>query len=627
MEQSNQNQKQISTTKSEVKRSSVSHTKSKEGARRVTHRQVRAPRKSFYNKTRSSSMRGNIKAREGKQDGRFVQNPDALRFVALGGLEEIGRNMMFFEYKDEIVIIDMGLQFPEEETPGIDFIIPNTTYLEKKKENIKALILTHAHYDHIGAIPYLMQKLGNPVIYATRLTEKIVSKRQEEMPNAPKLRYELIKAGDKIAIGNYFKAEFFDTTHTIPDGVGILMETPVGNVLHPGEYKLDRNKLGESKTFETLKKIGKKKINVLLQDSTGAIKPGLSVPEEIVHKNVAGLFKKAQGRIILGTFASNLDRLYEFIKIADKMGKVVAISGYSMKNNIQISQNLGYMKIRQGLLINPEDIQKYDDNKVLVLCTGAQGESNASLMRIAQGDHRHIKVKSGDTVIFSSSIIPGNERSVQNLKDGLTRSGAMVYTSETMDIHSSGHAPQDEIKKVLKAIKPNFYIPVHGYYFMRFTNAGLAEEIGFGKEQSILVDNGEVVEITKDEAKPNGECLPASYVMVDGLGVGDVGEVVLRDRRTLAQEGMVVVIASINRRTGKVIKNPDIISRGFIYLKESKELLDEMRRKVRGVVGRIPHYQSVDPDYVKTLIRDQVSEMIFRKTERRPMVLPVIIEV
>ena len=564
---------------------------------------------------------------EKRQEQNITRNPNAVRFVSLGGLEEIGRNMMFFEYKNEIIIIDIGLQFPEEETPGIDFIIPNVTYLEKKKANIKAIILTHAHYDHIGAIPYLMHKLGNPLIYTTRLTEKIVTKRQDEVPNAPKLKFEIIEAGRIVQLSEHFKAEFFDVTHTIPDGVGVLLETPVGNILHPGEYKLDRNTLGESKTFDALKKIGKRKIHVLLQDSTGAIKPGLSIPEETVHKNVADLFKKAEGRIILGSFASNLDRLYEFIKIADKMGKVVAISGFSMKNNIKIARTLGYMKIQESTLINLEDINKYNDDKILILCTGAQGEPNASLMRIAHGDHRQLQVKKGDTIIFSSSIIPGNERSVQSLKDHLTRLGAIVFTPETLDIHSSGHAPHDEIKKVIKAIKPNIYIPIHGYYFMRSANADIAQEAGLEKEQSILSDNGHVIEITKDGARENGERLPASYVMVDGLGVGDVGEVVLRDRRTLAEEGMVVVIASINKSTGKVIKNPDIISRGFIYLKENRELLDEMRRRVRNIVGRIPNYKDIDPDYVKTLIKDQISEFIYRKTERRPMVLPVIIEV
>lgn len=545
----------------------------------------------------------------------------------MGGLEEIGRNMSFFEYNGEIVVVDMGLQFPEEATPGIDFIIPNTAYLEEHKSRIKGVILTHAHYDHIGAVPYLMQKLGNPLIYTTLLTKEIVQKRQEEFPNTPRLVFHIVKGGDKITISEHFSAEFIDVSHNIPDTVGIILGTPIGKILHPGEYKLDRNALGESVTFEALKKAGKQNIYALLQDSTGATKPGVSVPEEVVRKNIEEIMERSPGRVILGTFASLLDRLYEIIKIAEKQGRVVALSGHSMKTNIQIAQNLKYIRVRRGTIINIEEVGKYPDNKILVLCTGAQGEENASLMRIANGDHRQIRVRPGDTILFSSSIIPGNERSVQFLKDNLARQGAVVYTSEIVDIHSSGHAPQEEIKQVVRAVKPRFFIPIHGYYFTRFTNARLAEESGVPKENTVMLDNGEVLEMTKENVRKTGETIPASYVMVDGLGVGDVGEVVLRDRRTLAEEGMIVVIATINRRTGKVLKNPDIISRGFIYLKENKELLDEIRRRIRGIIGKIPHYHEIDSDYIKTIIRDQVGEFLYRKTQRRPMVLPVIIEI
>ena len=534
---------------------------------------------------------------------------------------------MFFEYKDEIVIIDMGLQFPEEETPGIDFIIPDISYLEKKKENIKAVIITHAHLDHIGGIPYLTGRLGNPLIYTTGLSKELIKRRQEELPNAPRLNFKIVKAGDKEELSKNFKAEFFDVQHNIPDTIGTVLETPAGRILHPGEYKLDRDSKGKSKTLESFKTLAKKDTYAFLQDSTGAIKPGISVPEETVIENIEELLKKAEGRIIVGTFSSLLDRLYEIVKVAEKMGKVVATSGLSMKTNIQIAQNLGHMKIERGTMINLEEINKYNDNKLVILCTGAQGEPDASLMKIANGEHRQIRVKPGDTFIFSSSVIPGNERSVQTLKDNLARQEAIIHTSETMDIHSSGHAPQEEIKEVLKTIKPKFFVPIHGYYFMRSTNRDLGIQTGIKKENTVMADNGDIVEFTKTKAELTGERVPASYVFVDGLGVGDIGEVVLRDRRTLAQEGMVVIIASINRKTGKVIKNPDIISRGFIYLKENKELLNEIRKRIRGIIGRIPHYQDVDADYVKNIMKDQISSFLYNKTNRRPMVLPVIIEV
>ncbi len=565
-------------------------------------------------------------AREPKKDSERDEN--ALRFAALGGLEEIGRNMMFLEYKDEIIVVDMGLQFPEEQTPGIDYIIPDITYLEKKRQNIKGIVITHAHLDHIGAAPYLVERLGNPLIYTTELTKEIMKKRQDEFLNAPRLNFKIVKSGEKAAIGEYFSAEFFDVQHNIPDTIGLVIETPVGNIVHPGEYKLDRSsKTGKSKTLDTFKKIGEQNILAILQDSTGATKPGYSVTEEVVVQNIEEIFKAAPGRIIVGTFASLLDRLYEIIKVAEKMGKVVATSGFSMKTNIQIAQNLGYMKIGKGVMVNLEDLGQFDDKKIVILCTGAQGEPDASLMRIGNGEHRHIQTKPGDTFIFSSSVIPGNERSVQVLKDNLSRQGAIIHTSESMDIHSSGHAPQEEIKEVVKAVKPKFFVPIHGYYFMRSTNAGLAAQAGVKKENSIIVDNGDIIEFTKQGAKVTGERVPASYVFVDGLGIGDIGEVVLRDRRTLAEEGMIVVIASINKKTGKVIKNPDIISRGFIYLKENKEMLDEVRRRVRAIIGRIPHYESVDPDYIKSIMKDQIAEYLYNKTNRRPMVLPVVIEI
>ena len=340
------------------------------------------------------------------------------------------------------------------------------------------------------------------------------------------------------------------------------------------------------------------------------------------------LFKKIEGRILVGTFASLLDRLQEIIKIAEKLGRKVAISGYSMKGNIQIAQNLGYMKFQKGTLVPLEDIEKYDDDKLMILCTGAQGEPNGSFMRIANGEHKQIKIRKTDTVVLSSSIVPGNERSVQNLKDNLARQGATIYHYKMLDIHSSGHAPQEELKTVMKLVNPHFFLPIHGYYFMRWRNAKLAEEtLELSPAHTIISDNGLVVEMKKDSVRVTEEQVPAYYVMVDGLGVGDVGEVVLRDRRTLAQEGMVVIITTLSKQHGRILKNPDIISRGFIYLKENQQILEDIRKKIRGIIGRIPQHQTIDADYLKTLIRDQIGQFLYTKTKRRPMVLPVVIEI
>jgi len=562
-----------------------------------------------------------------EKEEKFKEEP-VVRFCALGGLEEIGRNMMFFEYQDEIIVIDAGLQFPEEATPGIDYIIPNVSYLEEKKKNVRALIITHGHYDHIGAIPYIIEKIGNPVIFAAPLTKEIIAKRQEDFPNSPKLDFEIIELGKTYQLSPNFKVEFFGVTHNIPDTVGLILDTPIGKIVHGGEFKFDYDADGRPKNLEIWEKIGKQKIHTLLLESTGAEEPGYSLSERVVERELEKLFKIANSRIIIGTFASLIDRLGEIIKIAERLNKKVAISGSSMKTNIQIARNLGIIKIKKDTLIPLEEIHKYPDNKLVILCTGAQGEPQASLMKIANGEHHYIKIKKGDMVILSSSIVPGNERSVQILKDDLSRQGALVYHYKMMDIHSSGHAPQEELKTIMKLVKPKFFIPIHGYYFMRWRNAQHAQEVlGLSPSETILVDNGQIVLLTKDSAKISDETIPAYYVMVDGLGVGDVGEVVLRDRRVLAQEGMVVVIATLDRRTGRFLKNPDIISRGFIYLKENKEFVEELRKRIRSIISRIPRRQQLETDYVKSLMRDQIGQFLYNRTKRRPMVLPVIIEV
>ena len=561
------------------------------------------------------------------RDPNDKSNPDALRLVPLGGLEEVGRNCSFLEYKNEIVIIDMGLQFPEEETPGIDYIIPNIQYLEKKKQNIAGIILTHGHYDHIGALPHVLARLGNPPIYATSITKAIIEKRQDDFPNAPKMNIKTIKDGDEIKISNNMTALFFGVPHTIPETTGVMMKTPIGNVVHFADFRLDYDDEGNPHGLEEFEKLGRMGVHTFMVDSTAAERPGHSVSEKTVEKNLEEIFKNAEGRIVVATFSSLITRIAEIIKIAERLGRKVALNGYSMKTNIQIAQTLGFVKAKDGTLISVEEVSKFKDEKVLILSTGAQGESNAGLMKIINGEHRHLKIKTGDTFVLSSSVIPGNERSVQTVKDNLARQGAIVFHSALVDIHSSGHAPKGDIKLVIELLKPKFLMPVHGYYFMRAANGMTAREAGVAKENVILMDNGEVAELTKDTFTVTKETVPAFYVMVDGLGVGDVEEYVLRDRRALAQEGMIVIILAIDRDKGKILKNPDIISRGFIYLKENQEMLDEIRKRIRSLMQRLPNYREVDPDYLKTLIRDQIGQFLYTKTKRRPMILPVIIEI
>jgi ribonuclease J len=567
------------------------------------------------------------KTQSARMPGENTTALDAVRLVPLGGLEEIGRNCSFIEYKNEIVIIDAGLQFPEEETPGIDYIIPNTEYLEKKKQNIRAILLTHGHYDHIGALPHMVQKLGNPVIYATSITKAIVERRQEDFPNSPKLNIITVKNGDEMKISNNIDAYFFGVPHTIPETSGIVLKTPIGNIVHFADFRVDYSEDDEPQGLEEFEKVARMGVHTFMVDSTGAEKSGHSISEKTVEKNLEEIFRKAEGRIIVATFASLLTRIAEIMKIADKLGRKVALNGFSMKTNIQIAEQLGFIKTKEGLIIPIEEVNKMRDDKILILSTGAQGESNAGLMKMINGEHRHIKIKPGDSMILSSSVIPGNERSVQSVKDNLARQGALVYTSSLVDIHSSGHAPKEDLKLVMKILKPKFLMPVHGYYFMRAANGLSAREVGIPKENVMLMDNGQVAELTKDAFMITNEKVPAYYVMVDGLGVGDVEELVVRDRRALAQEGMIVIITVFDRDNGKLLKNPDIISRGFIHLKENQDVIEETRKRIRGLLTRLPSYRELEPDYIKTLIRDQIGQFLYTKTRRRPMILPVIIEI
>jgi len=578
-------------------------------------------RRPFRNPSRNSKI-----IKEAPSPAR-PQEKGVLRFAALGGLEEIGRNMSFFEYNDEIIIVDAGVQFPEEETPGIDFIIPNVSYLEPKKQNIKAIIITHAHFDHIGAIPYIIGKIGNPPIYTTALAKEMILKRQSEFVNAPKLEIRVVKDKDVTRLSKYFEAEFFGVSHSVPDTTGFILRTPVGNMATFADFKVEADEQGKPKNIDELVLLSKRNIHTIFLDSTNAETPGWTISEKIVEKNLEDLFLKAEGRIIVGIFSTLLNRIGEIIKIAEKLDKKVAFSGRSIKENFEIARQLGYIKVKKGLVIPLEEASKYNDNKLLILSTGAQGESNASLMKIVTGEHKTLRIKAGDSIIFSSSIIPGNERSVQALKDNLVRQGAFVYHTKMIDIHSTGHASQEEIKAILSIIKPRFFIPIHGYLFMRTMNAQNGVQCGIPKTNIFLPDNGQIVQMKNDSIKMTDETIPASYVMVDGLGVGDVGEVVIRDRRLLSQEGMIVIIVTLSRKDGRFIKSPDIISRGFIYLKENQKILEDIRTKIKNIVTQIPNKSQLDPDYLKNLFRDQIGQFVHKKTNRRPMILPVIIEI
>ena len=551
-----------------------------------------------------------------------------VRIIPIGGVEEIGRNMTVVEYGDDIIVLDAGIQFPEEETPGIDFIIPNTAYLEKNKDRVRGLIISHGHMDHVGAVPYLIDKLGFPTIYATSFSKAMVLKRQAEFPHLPRLKIEEVNSKSAIKIGK-LTVRFFDITHAIPDAIGVIIETPYGNVIYPGDFRIDLDVSGKPIHTEPYVELGKENNLALLMESTNSESPGSSLPEQVVYQNLEKIIIGAKGRVILGMFSSHIERAMEVIRTAEKYDKKVVIDGYSMKVSFELVKELGFFKPKKDVIIPVEKINDYPPSKIVAIVTGSQGEENAALMRVANRRHKHIKMHKDDTVILSSSIIPGNEKNIQNLKDNLARQGAKIIHYGIAGVHASGHACQEDLKLMLKMIKPRYLIPIHGHYFMLKTNADLAESIGMPKE-NILVpfNNGVVIEANDEKIHALKESVPANYVMVDGLGVGDVKEVVIRDRQMLSQDGIFVMITVIDSQTGKVRNSPDIISRGFIYLRESQDLLKQTRHLIKKVVEESTgKMHPINVDFVKENLREKVGKFLFQKTHRRPMVLPVIIEV
>ena len=552
----------------------------------------------------------------------------SLKVIPLGGLGEVGKNMTLLEYDNKILIIDMGLKFPGEGSPGIDYIIPNTSYLEKRKKDIVGIVITHGHYDHIGAIPYLIEKVDkNTQIFAGGLSKGIILRRHEEFPGKQKLNINKIKNGDKISL-KPFDIEFVRMNHNIPDNFGLFIQTPVGNIFFTSDFKFDKNPVNEPATdFQKLKSIGEKGVLLLMSDSTGAEEDGFSLSEKDIMNNLENIFQKSKGRIIMSTFSSLINRIQQAITLSEKYNRKVVIEGFSMKNNIEMAKNLGYIKMKESTCIEAKKIKSFPDSKITIICTGAQGEDNAALMRIANKEHRLLRFKPNDTVVFSSSVIPGNERSVQTVKDNILRQGTNVFHYKMMDIHAGGHAQKEELKKMIEMIRPKFFIPIHGQYSMLIEHAKLAEATGIPKKNIVVAENGDVVTLNKTKISLVKSKVETNYVMVDGLGVGDVGKIVLRDRNVLAADGIFVVIAVIDRKTGRVKGSPDIISRGFVYLRESQALLAETRKRTIAIINKASGGQIVNWAHIKNEVKNKIGGFLYSKTERRPMILPVIIEV
>jgi len=550
---------------------------------------------------------------------------DKLRVIVLGGCEEVGRNCTLLEYKNDIVIIDMGLEFPNEEMPGVDYIIPNMSYLKGKEKNVRGIIITHGHYDHIGAIPHTVPYIGNPPIFALPVSAAIIKRRQTDFQTRP-LNVKVTKVDDTLQLGQ-FKVSFFHINHNIPDSAGIVVETPVGTVCHTGDWKFDFHPTGtQHADFQRIAELGKKGVLCLMGDSTNSMNPGHQVSEKVIGEELERIIEKAPGRIIFGTFASLLSRVKQIIEISERLGKKVVLDGFSMKTNVEIAKELGFIKVSTSTLITMEQIDTVPQNKIVVVCTGAQGEKNAALNRIASDEHRAIRIDPTDTVVFSSSVIPGNENAVQRLKDIFYRKRAKVIHKDIMDVHAGGHAFKEDIKLMLALFKPRYYVPIEGNHFMLRENASVAYSMGWKEENVFVTDNGQIMEFWKDGGRLTKEKIPAEHVFVDGLGVGDVSHVVLRDRKALSEDGMVVVVVQYDGKSGKMIGTPNIISRGFIFMKDQKELADATTGVVKKMIeGR--KSDSADPGELRDKIRDEVGNFLFAKTERRPMVVPVIIEV
>ncbi len=551
-----------------------------------------------------------------------------LRIIPIGGCEEVGRNMTIYEYGDDIIILDMGVQFPEEDMPGIDYVIPNTKYLIGKEKNIRGVIFSHGHLDHIGAAPILLEKLGNPPIVGMPLTLAMIKHRQEDYKKdtGNRLRTIAVKSiHDVIQLG-IFRVKFFQVEHSIMDSMGTILETPAGSVIHAGDWTMEREDDGSTHIYyDQLQKV--KRPSVLMLESLGAIREGRHATHEELYKNLTEILQNAPGRVILATFSSMVERVKWVLEAAQKLGKFVVLEGYSMKMNIEIARELGYIKVGKGVQIDVREADKYPENKIVVVCTGAQGEENAALNRIVRREHKYLRFRKNDTVIFSSSVIPGNERSVQRLKDNIYRQVDYVIHGDLMDVHVSGHGTRRDIVDMLSQVKPDYYIPVYANHFFLKEARNLAVKNGFPLEKILVPDNGSIIELSQGSLKMTNKKAPSEYVFVDGLGISDSQHVVLRDRQVLAEDGMVVIIATVDSKSGKLVQNPDIISRGFVFLKDHKELIEDLRHRVKKMVVESDPLSWTDTNNIRNKIRDYVGQFLFTKTEKRPMILPVVIEV
>ncbi|MFA6519227.1 MAG: ribonuclease J [Candidatus Paceibacterota bacterium] len=556
--------------------------------------------------------------------------PTTVRIIPLGGVEEVGRNMIAVEVgaTGDIIVFDAGFQFVSEDTsPGVDYILPNTKYLEKNASRVKGVVITHGHLDHIGGIPFILPRFGTPPIYTQNLTSVMIARRQEEYPDVPKSEMIVVEVGQSVVIGST-RVKFFPVTHSIPDSMGCSVETPQGNVVISGDLKLDHEDgIPSEREQKTWGDLGKDKNIFLVADSTNAEKDGFSIPETRVLQTLEDIIKTVSGRLIIGTFASQFERMIHIMEASQKHNKKIVLVGRSIKTNFEIAEKTGLLKISKDTFIPEQDLDKYPPDKIVVLSTGAQGEEFGGLMRISTKQHKYITLNERDTIVLSSSVIPGNEISVQKLKDNLYRHNVTLIHYRSSDVHSTGHGNTGELVWINKQVHPNYFMPGYGYRSMTTCHAKAVEQSGFPRGNIIVADNGTVIDI-EDGVKLNvhKQRVPSSPMVVDGFNIGDIQEVVIRDRQSLAKDGMFVIIASVNLKTGKLRKSPDIISRGFVYLRESQNLLNEGRVLIKKTIeDSTRNMNPIDLDYVKNNLTDVMAGFLFARTNKAPMVIPVLI--
>ena len=547
-----------------------------------------------------------------------------LNIIPLGGLGEIGKNMTVFRYGDDIILIDAGLMFPEDDMLGIDLVIPDITYLIENQDKLKGIFLTHGHEDHIGALPFILKQLDVPV-YGTALTLGILEGRLEEA-GVSTANLNVVKSGDRVRAG-VFKLEFMRVNHSIPDAIGMAIHTPVGLIVHTGDFKIDQTPVdGQVMELNRFAEYGDRGVLLMMADSTNAERPGYTQSEKFVGETFDNEFRYAKHRIIVATFSSNVHRIQQICDTAVRYGRKVAVMGRSMVNVVNISLKLDYLKVPEGLLIDIDEMRNYTNDKMVVICTGSQGEPMSALTRMSMGENRKVQIVPGDTVIISAAPIPGNEKMVSNTINHLYMLGAEVVYEKANGVHVSGHASQEELKIMHNLIRPKFFMPVHGEYRHLVKHARLAESLGMDRKNIMIADNGAIVELTRDKICMNGK-ITAGNVLIDGLGVGDVGNIVLRDRRQLSQDGIMIVVVGVDGAAGQIVSGPDIVSRGFVYVREAEDLMGEAKDKVQAALDKCEETNNTEWSALKTAIRDSLGRFLYEKTRRRPMIIPIIMEV